>query len=177
MTLKFGGWPRKTKGTSFTLCQALCIISDPSVNSNWSYNPETLNSGQNLGFFVPCRSHGWIQTGVTVQKRSIRVKIGDFFCTVWPWNLMDAFEKQFNRALALYYVKLFASWQSHGWIQTWVTVRKRGIRVKISDFLSRVTLRFDGWPWKTIGCLFYAASSLVHTSVNSNWSSVRKRLN
>ena len=27
----------------------------------------------------------WIETGVTVWKRSIRVKIGDF-CSVWPWN-------------------------------------------------------------------------------------------
>ena len=35
----------------------------------------------------------WIQTGVTVRKRSIRVKIG-IFCPVWPWNLMDDFEKQ-----------------------------------------------------------------------------------
>ena len=36
-------------------------------------------------------------------------------------------------------------------------------RVKIDDFfLSRVTLKFDGWPWKTIGHLFYAASSFVH---------------
>ena len=40
-------------------------------------------------------------------------------------------------------------------IQTEVTVRKRSM-VKIGDFLSRVTLKFDGWPWKTIGHLFYA---------------------
>ena len=29
-------------------------------------------------------------------------------------------------------------------------------------FCSRVTLKFDGWPWKTIGHLFYAVSSFVH---------------
>ena len=29
-------------------------------------------------------------------------------------------------------------------------------------FLSRVTLKFDEWPWKTIGHLFYATSSFVH---------------
>ena len=29
-------------------------------------------------------------------------------------------------------------------------------------FFSRVTLEFDGWPWKTIGHLFYATSSFVH---------------
>ena len=31
--------------------QALCIISQPSVDSNWSCSPETLNSGQNWGYF------------------------------------------------------------------------------------------------------------------------------
>ena len=29
-------------------------------------------------------------------------------------------------------------------------------------FKSRVTLKFDGWPWKTIGHLFNATSSFVH---------------
>ena len=31
-----------------------------------------------------------------------------------------------------------------------------------STILSRVTLKFDGWPWKTIGHLFNATSSFVH---------------
>ena len=41
-------------------------------------------------------------------------------------------------------------------------VQKCSIRLKIGDFFSRVTLKFDGWPWKTIGHLFYATSSFVH---------------
>ena len=40
-------------------------------------------------------------------------------------------------------------------------VRKHPIWVKIGDVLSRVTLKFDGWPWKTIGHLFFAVSSFV----------------
>ena len=40
-------------------------------------------------------------------------------------------------------------------------VRKRPIWVKISDVLSRVTLKFDGLPWKTIGHLFFAVSCFV----------------
>ena len=40
-------------------------------------------------------------------------------------------------------------------------VRKRPIWVKIGYVLSRVTLKFDGWPWKTIGHLFFAVSSFV----------------
>ena len=66
-----------------------------------------------------------------------------------------------NRALLLYYVKLCASFQIHWWIQTGFTVQKRSIRVEIGDMLSRVTLKFDGWPWKTIRHLFYATSSFV----------------
>ena len=67
-----------------------------------------------------------------------------------------------NRAPLLYYFKVFASFQIHQCIQTGVAVRKRPILVKIDDFFSRVTLPFDVWPWKTIGHLFYAASSFVH---------------
>ena len=44
----------KQWGTSSILCQALCIVSKPSVDSNWSYSPETLRSGQNRRFFVSC---------------------------------------------------------------------------------------------------------------------------
>ena len=61
-----------------------------------------------------------------------------------------------------FFIKLRASSQTPGWIKTGVTVRKRSIRVKIADFLSRVTLKFDGWPWKTTGHLFYATLSFMH---------------
>ena len=47
-------------------------------------------------------------------------------------------------------------------IQTGTTVRKRSNGVKIGSFISHVTLKSDRWPWKTIGHLFYAASSFVH---------------
>ena len=41
----------KQKGISPMLLQVLCIISYPLVNSNLSYSPKTLNSGQNRRFF------------------------------------------------------------------------------------------------------------------------------
>ena len=41
------------------------------------------------------------------------------------------------------------------------TVRKRPIWVKIGDVLSHVTLKFDGWHWKTIEHLSFAVSSFV----------------
>ena len=67
-----------------------------------------------------------------------------------------------NRAPNLHHFKLCASFQSHRWIQTGVTVRKRPIRTKSVIFLYPVTLKFDGWPWKTIGHLFYTTLSFVH---------------
>ena len=66
-----------------------------------------------------------------------------------------------NRVPLLYYFKLCAAFRSHWWMQTGVTVRKHLIWVKIDAFLSRVTLKFDRWPSKTMGHLFYATSSFV----------------
>ena len=153
------------------LLQALCSISYPLVNSNWSYSPETPNLGQIRRFLEPCdleiwrmtfknnrapllcyfklcasfHSHWWIQTGVTVRKRPIWVKFGDF-SPVWPWNLTDDLEQG----------------KSEGFESCdWPIVRKRPIWVKIGDFLYCVTLKFDGWPWKTIGHLSFAVSSFV----------------
>ena len=67
-----------------------------------------------------------------------------------------------HRAPLLHHTKLCASFQTHWWIQTAVTVKKCSIWVKIGDFLSCVALKFDGWPWQTKGHLFYATSSFVN---------------
>ena len=67
-----------------------------------------------------------------------------------------------NRAPLLYYIKLCASFQIHRWIQIGITVRKRSIWVKIGNFLSHVTLKFDRWHRKKIEHLFYVASSFVY---------------
>ena len=88
--------------------------------------------------FASFRSHWWIQTGVTVWKHPIWVQIDDFLSRVtlkfdwWPWKN--------NRVPLQCYFKLCASFHSHWWIQTGVTVRKRLIWVKIDDFLAV-------WPW------------------------------
>ena len=88
------------------------------------------------------QSHRWIQTGVTARKRSIQRFFVPCDLEIWWMTLKN------NRAPLLCCVKLCASFHSHRWIITKATVRKRSIRVKISDLLSRVTVKFDGWPWK-----------------------------
>ena len=102
------------------------------MNSNWNYSPETPNLGQIRRFLEPCDLE------------------------IWCMTLKN------NRAPLLCYFKLYASFRSHQWIQSGVTVRKRPIWVKIDDFVSRVTLQYDVWHWKIIGHLFYATSSFVH---------------
>ena len=67
-----------------------------------------------------------------------------------------------NKAPLVYCIKLFASFHSHQWILTPVTVRKRPILCANWRFFSCVTLKFGRWPWKTIGHLFYTTSSFVH---------------
>ena len=77
---------------------------------------------------------------------------------MWPWLWWMTLKN--NRTPLLYYIKLCASFQSHQSIQTWITAQKHSIRVKNGKFLSRVTLKYERWPWKTIG--HYTMSSFVH---------------
>ena len=125
------------------------------MNSNLSHSPGTLNWGQYWWFFVQCD-----------------LEIG--------WKTLKN-----NMAPLLYYVRLCASFQRHGCIWNGVTVQKHSIWVnkanlrdliaatglvisnwiQIVNFSARVTVKFDGWPCKTIGHLFYATSSFVHLFV------------
>ena len=114
------------------LLQALCIISHPLVNSNWSYSPETPNLGQIRRFLEPCDLEIWRMT----------------------------FKN--NRAPLLCYFKLCAAFHTHWWIQTGVTVRKRPIWVKFGHFSAVWPWNFDGWPRKTIGHLYSATSSYMY---------------
>ena len=159
-----------------------------------------------IKLYASFQIHWWIETGVTVWKCSIRVKIGEFFCPGWLWKLMYDLEKQQgissilrqalciisnplvksnlsysletpsqvkigdffvlrdlenwlmtlqnNRAPLLCCFNLCASFHSQWWIQTGVIVWKRPNWLKIDNFFSCVTLKFDGWPWRTIGYLF-----------------------
>ena len=155
------------------------------MNSNLSYSPETLNSDQNgrilsrvtlkfdewpwktIGhlFYV---ASSFVHHSIAISEFKLDLQSGNaqfgsksmflshvtFKSNRWPWKT--------NRSPPLHYIKLCTSFQSHGWIQTGVTVRKRSIWIKIGNSLFRVTLKFGGWPWKTIGHLFYVASSFIH---------------
>ena len=132
VTSKFDGWPWKTIRHLF--CSTLSFVHH--FKAMGEFNLE-LQSGN-------------IRFG---SKSTI-------FCPMWPWNLTDDLEN--NRAPVLCCFKLCVSFHSHWRIETGVTVWKRPIWVKIDIFLSPVSLKFDEWPWKTIGHLSYAASRFVY---------------
>ena len=77
-----------------------------------AFSPETPNLGQNRRCFVPCD-----------------LEIG--------WMTLKN-----NRTYLLRCFTFSATFHSHRWIQTGVTVRKR-----LSGVLTSVTLTFDLWPW------------------------------
>ena len=134
MTLKFDGWPWKKQGTTSLPHQALCIISKPSVNSNWSYSPETPNSGQNRWFFVTCDLEIWWMTLINNRAQHLSYTTLSF---VHHFKAMGEFKLELQSGNAQFGSELMI-------------------------FLSHVTLKFYRWPWKTIRHLFYASSSFVH---------------
>ena len=183
--LKFGGWPWKSIGhLSYTTSifehhlkkfKLEWQSGNAQLGSKsaivWPRDLEIwrmtlMNNRATLLFHIKhCasfQSRRWIQTGVTVRKRSNRVEIGNFLSHVtlkfdwWHWKTIGH----------LFYAT--SSFVHHfiaiGEFKLGVTVRKRPIWDKISNFLSCVTLKFGGWPWRTIGHLFYATSSVVHHS-------------
>ena len=114
----------------FKIIYIICIEQGKSEGFDSCDRPSNLKLDSNRQFFCPCDREIWWMTSKN------------------------------NRAHLLYYIKLWASFQIHWWIQTEFTQKYNS--VEIGDMLSRVTLKFDGWPWKTIGHhLFYATSSFV----------------
>ena len=133
VTFRFDGWPWKTIGHIFYAASSF-VQHSIAISE----------------FKLELRS-GNAQFG---SKSTIFFVSGEF--EIWQMTLEN------NRAPLLSNIKLSVSFHHHLLIQTGVTVRKRQIWVKIYEFFSRVTLRFDRWPWKTIGHPFYATSSFVH---------------
>ena len=147
--------------------------------------------------------HRWIQTWFTVQKRPIWVQIGDLFvpCDLEIWRMTLTINRAsvWKRPIwvtighLLSRVTLnFDGWPSKtighlsyatsSFVQHFIGIGEFKLELrsrndqfgsKSTIFLSRVTLKFDGWHWKTIGHLSYASSSFLHYLLVigvSNWS-------
>ena len=101
----------RVKMGDFLPCMTIKFDGWPWTRQIWgiwklrpAYSPETPNLGQNRWCFVPCDLEIW-------------------------WMTLEN-----NRASLLCCFKLCATFHSHWWIQTRVTVRKHPIWVKLDDF-------------------------------------------
>ena len=123
VTLKFDGWLWKTIEHLFFVASS--YMHDFIAISEFKLKSQSGNAqfGSKLAIFVPCDLEIW-------------------------WMTLKIY-----RAPLLCEFKFCASFHRHWWIQTGVTVWKGPIWVKLEDFLSCVTLKFDGWSRKTIGHL------------------------
>ena len=135
------------------------------MNSNLSYSPETPNLGQHLQIYVPCdleilqmtskndkapllchcklcasfHSHGWIQTGVTVQKRPN-----------WGKNCFDPFDLDLWHLTLTFCTNIIFVNGNHSWKfyddTTRGTLLKRCHRQ--TDGQTEVFLELLGRSWK-----------------------------
>ena len=156
----------------YTLHQALCIISNPSVNSNWSYCPETLNSGQNQRFFacVTLKFDGWpwktighffyvtlsfVHHFKAISEFKLELLSGNaqlgsklaIYCHMWPSNLTDDLIKQTGTSSMLHHYIAISE------LKLKLQSRNAQFGSKSAIFLSCGNMKFDRWPWKTIGQL------------------------
>ena len=158
------------------LLQALCIISQPSVNSNSSYSPETPNLGQNRRLLVPRDLEMW---QITLKNNrapllcyfKLRVSFHNHrlfpempnlgqnrrFCVpcdlvIWRMALKH------NRAPLLCYFKLCASFHNHRLIQTRVTYSPK--TAKLGFDLCDLNL----WPLTLTFCM-----DITFVNGNNSW--------
>ena len=150
------------------------------MNSNWSYSPETHNLGQIRQFLKPCDFKTW--------RMTLKITIGYLFYAtssfvhhfvgqVISWShLLPDIQSTCSG---------FKAWIcNHTNVEMWSLIihpwpkfnsNKANLRdliaatrqvisnwIQIINFFARVTVKFDGWPRKTIGHFFYTMSSFVH---------------
>ena len=151
VTLQFNVWPWKTIGHLFYATSSFVHHFVAIGDFKLELQSGNAHLGQIRRFLEPCdleiwrmtlknnrapllcyfkvcasfRNHWCIETWVTVRKSPIWVKMRRFLepydLEIWQMTLKN------NRAPLLCYFKLCASFRSHWWIQTGVTVRKRPI--------------------------------------------------
>ena len=112
-------------------CQTLFIIWNPWVNSNWSYSLETLNF---------------------VSKSVI------FFSHVR--GIFDRWPEQITGHLFHTTLSFVHNFKAISESKLGLQSTNTQFGSKLVIFFTHVTSKIYGWPWKTIGCLFYASSSL-----------------
>ena len=125
--------------------------------------------GKTIGHFFYMKSsfvHHFKAIGEFKQsKNTIQVEIGNFLSCLtlkfdrWPWKTIR--HLLYTTSSFVHHFKAISEFK--------LALQSRNtIWVKISEFLSHVTLKFDRWTWKPIGHLFYTTSSFLHHLIAIN---------
>ena len=135
------------------LCQALRLFSNTSVNSNWSYNAKTTNSGKTWRSFVPCGLEMW---QINLKNHRAYFPITSSFVHHFVATCEFKLDLQLNSKSAIFvprdleiwrmtlkntrksllcYFKLGASFRSRLWIETGITVGEHPIWLKSTIFV------------------------------------------
>ena len=139
------------------------------MHSNWSYTPEAFNSGQKSSFVWSCdleiwrmawknnreyllchfkicvsfRSDLWFETGVTIRKLAICVKIVDSAACVtliferWPWKTVGHFF--YTTSSFVNHLVVFSELKPE--------LQSGNKQIGAKFILTSITLAFDFWPW------------------------------
>ena len=126
-------------------------------------------SGSNWTIFELCDLAIW---HMTLNKANLRDLIAATGLVISNWIQIVNFSARVTvkfdgwpkKTIAHFYTmsSFVHHFKSIGEFKLEFTVQKHSFQVDIGDMLSRVTLKIDGWTWKTIGHLFYATSTFVH---------------
>ena len=144
------------------------------MNSNWSYSPETVG----LWPLWPWPFAWWLSWSLVITPENFMMILW------WEHSQKGVTDRQTDRQTdgqtentihraAWSQLKLgHLFYTTSSFVHHFKTIGKFKQELQsgnaqfgsksVNFFLSRVTLEFDGWPWKTIGHLFYNMSSLVH---------------
>ena len=147
------------------------------MNLNWSYSPETPNLGQTRRFLELCdleiwrmtlknnrapllsniklyasfHHHMWIQTGVTVRKRSSWVVTSvTLTFDLWPWPF--AWTLPWSVVITPENFMMIRWWEHS----------QKGVTDRQTDGQTENTIHRAAWSQLIIGHLCYITSSAVH---------------
>ena len=186
----------KQEGTSSILHQALCIISNPLVNLNRSYSPETLNLGK-IRLFCPSDWWSWktkvhlfytTLSCVHLFKAIIEFKLdlhswntqfgskSAIVCPMWPWSSLDDLYKQQGTFSISHQALCYISKPSvNSNLSFCPSTLNSGQNRRY--FWFRMTFKFDGWPWKNgarLLCCFKLCASFHRNQWNQTVVTIRE---
>ena len=156
------------------LLKSVQIVDFPARATLWNLTIEIWRkTSNNNRTHPPCTqklclsfySHKWIKIGDAIKKRWNKNQIVDISIRMtlkfdgWPRkkieHLFYTTSNFMHHFVAIRGFKLELR-SGNAIIGHDFTDWKRVIRLKMGKLLSQMTLKFDGWPWKTIGHLFCA---------------------